>query len=132
MSVTISSLPNAQRGASVTGIILLIIGIIVGVKLLVAIVPDQISDYQLTKMLASELKDANANKLTSKQFVEKVNSQLNINSNYDTKAEDVFTFTNERTGELKIHKQYQTTNNFFANVDIVNRFEGDISDADAK
>lgn len=132
MSVAISSLPNAQRGASVTGVILLIIGIIVGVKLLVAIVPDQISDYQLTKMLATELKDANANKLTSKQFVDKVNSQLNINSNYDTKAEDVFTFTNERAGELKIHKKYQTTNNFFANVDIVNRFEGDISEADAK
>lgn len=132
MSITISSLPNAQRGASVTGIILLIIGIIVGVKLVVAIAPAQVGDYQLTKLLASELKEANANKLTSKQFVDKVNSQLNINADYDTKAEDVFTFTNEQTGALKIHKKYEVTNNFFANVDIVNRFEGDISEADAK
>lgn len=128
---SLSSLPQQQRGASVTGIILLLIGIIVGVKLLVAIVPAQIGDYQLTKTLAAELKKSNDNKETSKQYLDNVNKQLSINADYDTKAEDILTFTSERAGELAIHKKYEVTNNFFGNVDIVNKFEGDISAADS-
>ena len=117
---------SSQRGASVTSVIFIIIVLGVAAKLIVAIVPAQIGDYQLTKTLSAQLKESNANKETAKQFVERVNKQLSINADYDTKAEEVFTFTDKKTGELAIHKQYEVTNKFFGNVDIVNRFEGDI------
>lgn len=121
-----------QRGASVTNIVLIIMMLGIAVKLLVAIVPAQIGDYQLTKLLSTELKVANDNNETAKQFVERVNKQLSINADYDTNAEDVITFTNKKTGQLAIHKEYAVTNNFFGNVDIVNRFEGNIDMATAE
>ena len=117
---------SSQRGASVTSVVFIIIVLGVAAKLIVAIVPAQIGDYQQTKTLIAQLKESNANKETAKQFVERVNKQLSINANYDTKAEEVFTFTDKKTGQLAIHKQYEVTNKFFGNVDIVNRFEGDI------
>ena len=117
---------SSQRGASVTSIVFVIIVLGVAAKLIVAIVPAQIGDYQLTKTLSAQLKESNTNKETAKQFVERVNKQLSINADYDTKAEEVFTFTDKKTGQLAIHKQYAVTNNLFGNIDIVNRFEGDI------
>ncbi|MDV2860579.1 MULTISPECIES: DUF4845 domain-containing protein [Psychrobacter] len=115
-----------QRGASVTSIVLVIMVLGVAAKLIVAIVPAHIGDYQLNKTLSAQLKESNKNNETARQYVERVNRQLSINADYDTKAEDVFTFTNKKTGQLAIHKQYAVTNNFFGNVDIVNRFEADI------
>ncbi|MDN5561052.1 MAG: DUF4845 domain-containing protein [Psychrobacter sp.] len=115
-----------QRGASVTSIVLIILVLGVAAKLMVAIVPAQIGDYQLTKTLSAQLKEANNNNETAKQFVERVNRQLSINADYDTQAEDVFTFIDKKTGQLAIRKQYAVTKNLFGNVDIVNRFEGDI------
>ncbi|MGM8885452.1 DUF4845 domain-containing protein [Psychrobacter sp. 1U2] len=123
---------SAQRGASVTSIILLLIVIVIAGKLTIAIVPAQVGDYQLTELLATQLKEANANNETSSQYIERVNRQLNINAYYDTNAQDIFTFTNKKTGQLAIYKDYQETNNFFANVDIVNRFEGDIDATSAE
>ena len=117
---------SSQRGASVTSVVFIIIVLGVAAKLIVAIVPAQIGDYQLTKTLSAQLKESNDNKETAKQFVERVNKQLSINADYDTKAEEVFTFTDKKTGQLAIHKQYEVTNKLFGNVDIVNRFEGDI------
>ena len=127
----LASLPKEQRGASVTGIILLLIVIIVGVKLVIAIVPAQVGDYQLSKTIADELKKSNDNKESSQQFLQNLNKQLSINADYNTKAEDILTFTSKRVGELAVHKKYEVANNFFANVDIVNRFEGDITAAEA-
>ncbi|MGO1375638.1 DUF4845 domain-containing protein [Psychrobacter sp. AOP5-GZ1-6] len=121
-----------QRGASVTSIILIIIILGITAKLTVAIAPAQIGDYQLTKTLSAQLKEANDSKETAKQFVDRVNRQLSIDASYNTKAEDVFTFTDKKTGQLAIHKKYEVTNNFFKNVDIVNRFEGDIEMATAE
>ena len=123
---------SSQRGASVTSVVFIIIVLGVAAKLIVAIVPAQIGDYQLTKTLSAQLKESNANKETAKQFVERVNKQLSINANYDTKAEEVFTFTDKKTGQLAIHKQYEVTNKLFGNVDIVNRFEGDIDSTTAE
>ncbi|MGE6361305.1 DUF4845 domain-containing protein [Psychrobacter glacincola] len=117
---------TTQRGASVTSIVLIILVLGVAAKLMVAIIPAQIGDYQLTKTLSAQLKEANNNNETAKQFVERVNRQLSINADYDTQAEDVFTFIDKKTGQLAIRKEYAVTNNFFGNVDIVNRFEGDI------
>ncbi|MDN3398052.1 DUF4845 domain-containing protein [Psychrobacter sp. APC 3426] len=123
---------TTQRGASVTSIVLIIIALGIAAKLVVAIVPAQIGDYQLTKTLSAQLKESNSNKETAKQFVERVNRQLSINADYNTRAEEVFTFTDKKTGQLAIHKQYAVTNNFFGNVDIVNRFEGDVEMAGAE
>lgn len=120
---------SSQRGASVTSMILLLIVIVIAGKLTIAIVPAQVGDYQLDKLLSSELREANTNNETDKQFIERVNRQLSINADYDTTAEDVFTFTNKKTGQLAIYKKYDVTNNFFANVDIINRFEGKIDEA---
>ena len=117
---------SSQRGASVTSIVFIIIVLGMAAKLIVAIVPAQIGDYQLTKTLSAQLKESNTNKETAKQFVERVNKQLSINADYNTKAEEVFTFTDKKTGQLAIHKEYAVTNNLFGNIDIVNRFEGDI------
>ena len=123
---------SSQRGASVTSIILILIIIVIAGKLTIAIGPAQVGDYQLTELLATQLKEANSSNETSRQFVERVNRQLSINAYYDTTAEDIFTFTNKKTGQLAIYKNYQETNNLFANVDIVNRFEGDINAASAE
>ena len=121
-----------QRGASVTSIVFIIIVLGIAAKLTVAIVPAQIGDYQLTKLLSTELFESNNNNETAKQFIERVNRQLSINADYNTTAEEVFTFTDKKTGQLAIHKQYAITNNFFSNIDIVNRFEGDIDMAAAE
>lgn len=121
---------HSQRGASVTGIVLLLIFLVVAGKLVIAIAPAQVGDYQLTKLLSSQLKESNNNNETAKQFVERVNRQLSVNAHYDTNTEDIFTFTNKKAGQLAIHKEYNVTNNFFANVDIVNRFEGEIEMAE--
>ncbi|WP_261862693.1 DUF4845 domain-containing protein [Psychrobacter sp. JCM 18900] len=102
-----------QRGASVTNVVLIIMLLGIATKLTVAIVPAQIGDYQLTKVLSAQLKEANSNNETAKQFVERVDKQLSINADYDTKAEEVFTFTDKKTGQLAIHKEYAITNNFF-------------------
>ena len=117
---------STQRGASVTSIVFIIIALGVAVKLIVAIVPAQIGDYQLTKTLSAELKASNNNKETAKQFVERADKQLSINADYDTKAEDVLTFKDKKAGQLAVYKKYEVTNKLFGNVDIVNRFEGEV------
>ena len=63
---------STQRGASVTSIVFIIIALGVAVKLIVAIVPAQIGDYQLTKTLSAQLQESNNKKETAKQFVERV------------------------------------------------------------
>ena len=117
---------STQRGASVTSIVFIIIALGVAVKVIVAIVPAQIGDYQLTKALSAELTESNSKKETAKQFVERVDKQLSINADYGTKAEEVFTFKDKKPGQLAIYKKYEKTNTLFGNIDIVNRFEGDI------
>lgn len=124
MAQQLSSL-SSQRGASVSSIIMFILFIIIMGKLVVAIVPAQIGDYQLTKTLGDQLRDANTKGDTAKQLLDRVNRQMSMN-NDDTKAEEMFTFTNQTPGQLAIRKNYTKTSNFFGSVDIVSRFEGDI------
>ena len=123
---------STQRGASVTSIVFIIIALGVAVKLIVAIVPAQIGDYQLSKTLSTELKTSNNNKESAKQFIDRVDKQLSINADYDTKAEDVLTFKDKKAGQLAVYKKYEVTNKLFGNVDIVNRFEGDIDPTTAE
>ena len=123
---------STQRGASVTSIVFIIIALGVAVKLIVAIVPAQIGDYQLTKTLSTQLQESNSKKETAKQFVEGVDKQLSINADYDTKAEEVLTFKDKKSGQLAVYKSYEKTNNLFVNVYIVNLFECDIDSTTAE
>ena len=68
---------TTQRGASVTNIVLIIMVLGISLKLMVAILPAQIGDYQLTKLLSAELKVANNNNETAKQVVDVIN-QISI------------------------------------------------------
>lgn len=125
------NLPSGQRGASVTGIVVMICLVVLCAKVGLGIVPAQIGHYQLKKSLAWELKKSNDNKETVKDFLSNVNSQWNING-VKQKAEDVIEVTDNTPGEMTVKLNYSETNNLFGNVDIVNRFEDTITAEDAK
>lgn len=127
----LTSLTN-QRGASVTTIIvgLAMAGIII--KLGLGIIPAYVGDYQFTKLVAGELKKANDAKQTERQFMQNLSQQLSINANYNTKPEEMLIFTNKTPGALAVKSQYEVESNFYGETFIVNRFEKDITAADAK
>lgn len=121
-----------QRGASVTTIIvgLAMAGIII--KLGLGIIPAYIGDYQFTKLVAGELKKANDAKQNERQFMQSLSQQLSINANYNTKPEEMIVFTNKTPGALAVKSQYEVESNFYGETFIVNRFEKEITAADAK
>ncbi|AWY19222.1 DUF4845 domain-containing protein [Moraxella bovis] len=121
-----------QRGASVTTIIvgLAMAGIII--KLGLGIIPAYIGDYQFTKLVAGELKKANDAKQNERQFMQSLSQQLSINANYNTKPEEMIIFTNKTPGALAVKSQYEVESNFYGETFIVNRFEKEITAADAK
>lgn len=125
------NLPSHQRGASVTGIVIMIVLIVVCAKLGLAIIPAQVGHYQLKKSLALQLKKSIDNKESVKDFLANVNSQWNING-ASQKAEDVVEVVDNTPGAMSVKLKYDEANNFFGNVDIVNRFEDTISAEDAK
>ncbi len=122
---------QSQQGASVTGVVFFIFALGIFAMLGIAIIPAQITDYQLTKSIANELKKSNDNKESAGQFMENLQKQLSINADYTSKPEDILTFTSKQTGSLAVHKKYEVVNNFMGNVFIVNRFEGDITASEA-
>ena len=132
MQQTMICHPHSQQGAGTSEIVFILLALGFFVKIGIAIVPAQINDYQLNKLIAEELKRANESKNTPKEFIERLNRQLNINGDYSTKAEEVVSFTNKKTGNLEVRTNYTVVNNFFGNVDIVNRFEKEITMADAE
>ncbi|WP_227429461.1 DUF4845 domain-containing protein [Psychrobacter sp. I-STPA6b] len=129
---TTSSVIQSQRGASVSGIVFFVLALGVFVKLAIAILPAQIGNYQFNKTVANELKKANDNKESSREFMQNLSQQLSLNADYSSKPEEMLTFTNNKTGSLAVRSKYEVVNNFFGNVDIVNRFEKDITMNDAK
>ena len=125
------NLPSHQRGASVTDIVIMIVLIVVCAKIGLAIIPAQVGHYQLKKSLALQLKKSNDNKESVKEFLGNVNSQWHING-ASQKAEDVVEVVDNTPGAMSVKLKYDEANNFFGNVDIVNRFEDTISAEDAK
>ena len=125
------NLPSNQRGASVTGIVIMIVLIVVCAKIGLAIIPAQVGHYQLKKSLALQLKKSNDNKESVKDFLGSVNSQWHING-VSQKAEDAVEVVDNTPGAMSVKLKYDEANNFFGNVDIVNRFEDTISAEDAK
>lgn len=117
-----TTLPSRQTGG-VTSTILIIICLGLLFKLGLAVVPAYVGDYQLTKVVAKELKKANDARWTDQKFVASLNQQLSINANYNTKAEDVLVFTNKTPGALKVRLKYQSENQYYGNTYIVNRFD---------
>ena len=126
------SLPNHQRGASVTSIVLFVIALGLLAKFGLAVIPAYVGDYQFTKLVAQELKKANAAKHTDKQFLNALSTQLTINANYNSKPEDMLTFTNKNPGSLAVKSDYKTEYQYYGGTYIVNHFSKEITEADAK
>ncbi len=126
-----TSRPSSQHGASITTILVLVIALGLLLKFGFATIPDYISNYQLNKMVADELKRANTERWTEKQFLEALDRQLSINANYNTKAADVITVKNKTPGSLAVRVAYEKENLYFKNTYIVNRFDKQITASDA-
>lgn len=125
------NLASHQRGASVSGMVIMIVLMVVCAKIALAIIPAQVGHYQLKKSLAFELKKSNDNKESAKEFINNVNSQWHINGVYQ-KAEDVVEMLDSTPGQLSVRLNYDEASNFFGNVDIVNHFTDTITAEDAK
>lgn len=126
------SYAQSQIGAGTSEVVFFLLALGILLKLGLAIAPAQVKDYQLNKLIAQELKRANDSKSTAQEFMQRLSKQLNINADYSTNAEEILTFTNKKVGSLEVRTNYKVVNNFFGNVDIVNRFEKDITMDDAK
>lgn len=127
----LTSLTN-QRGASVTTIILLIIAFGILTKVGLGIIPAYIGDYQFRKLVAQELKKANEAKLNESQFIKNLSQQLTINANYDANISEMITISNKIPGNLEVISKYNVESHFYGQTFIVNRFEKEITAADAK
>ncbi len=124
-------LPSVQGGASVSGIVMFLVMMGFLVKLGLGIIPAQVGDYQLTKSIGAALKKSNAGNETPQQFMAGLESQWNVNGIY-RKPADILTITDPTPGKIAVHKEYQEVSNLFGDIDIVNRFKGDITAEDAK
>ncbi|WP_019519874.1 DUF4845 domain-containing protein [Faucicola boevrei] len=125
------NLPSNQRGMGVTGIVLVISMLVICFKIGIGIAPAQVGNYQLKKSLAWELKKANDNKESEKEFLRNVEAQWSING-YNMSPKDVIEITKNTPGDMSVKLKYDEESNFFGNVFIVNRFEDDITAEDAK
>lgn len=121
-----------QRGASVTSVVLLIIALGLLAKLGIGVIPQYVGDYQLTQLVAQELKKANDAKQSDRQFMSSLGTQLSINANYNTKPEEIITFTNKTPGSLAVRLTYETEYQYYKNTYIVNRFDKEVTAADVK
>lgn len=121
-----------ERGASVSGVVLLIVCLGLLFKLAIGVIPAYVGEYQLRKLAADELVKANSAKLSETKFLQALDQQLSINANYNTKAKDVILFTNKTPGNLQVRLVYEETYQYYGNTYIVNRFDRPITAADAK
>lgn len=126
------SLPNQQRGASVTSVVLLVIAIGLLAKFGIGVIPAYVGDYQFTQLVAQELKKANAAKQTEKQFMDSLSLQMTINANYSDNPREMLVVTNKNPGSLAVKSDYKTEYQYYGNTYVVNRFSRDITEADAK
>lgn len=121
-----------ERGASVSGVVLLIVCLGLLFKLAIGVIPAYVGEYQLRKLVAHELVKANSAKLGETKFLQALDQQLSINANYNTKAKDVILFTSKTPGNLQVRLVYEETYQYYGNTYIVNRFDRPITAADAK
>lgn len=122
---------SAQRGASVTTIVMTLIALGLLARLGIGVIPAYVGDYQFTKLVAQELKNANDAKMTDRQFLTNLERQLSINAHYDSKPEEMLIITNKTPGALAVKSHYAVESNFYGNTFIVNRFEKEIKPAES-
>lgn len=122
---------SAQRGASVTTIVMTLIALGLLARLGIGVIPAYVGDYQFTKLVAQELKNANDAKMTDRQFLANLERQLSINANYNSKPEEMLIITNKTPGALAVKSHYAVESNFYGNTFIVNRFEKEIKPAES-
>lgn len=120
-----------QKGASVTGVVLLIICLGLLAKFAIGVIPSYVGEYQLSKLVARELAKANAAKRTDNQFLQDLNRQLTMNANYNTDAREVIQFVSKTPGNLQVRLVYQDEYLYYGNTYIVNRFDKEIVPEDA-
>lgn len=121
-----------QRGASVLGIVLIILCLGLLFKLAIGIIPAYVGEYQLRRLIAHEVKQANEAKLSDRKLLESVNRQLDINNRRDLKAQDVIQFVNRAPGSLRVKLVYEESYRYYGNTYIINRFNTEIKPKDAK
>lgn len=117
---------NKQQGASISGVILLIIMLGLLGKFAVGVIPAYVGDFQLKKLVNDELHKANAAKQTERQFLDALDRQLSINANYNTNAKDIITFTNKTPGMMKVKLEYSTESQYYKGTYVVNRFSHEL------
>lgn len=125
------NLPSQQRGASVSGIVLMISMAVVCIKLGLGVIPAQIGHYQLKKSLAWELKKANDNKESEIQFLNNVETQWRLNG-YTQNPKEIVEVTNKTQGKMSVQLIYDESSNLFGNVNVVSSFDDTITAEDAK
>lgn len=119
---------KSQQGSGMFGMALLVIAIGLLGKFALAVVPDYISYYQLTKLVEKELKNANASQLTDSQFLENFNRQLAIDSvGFPQSDKNIVTVTKRTPGALAAKIKYETENLYYGDTYVVNRFEKEIN-----
>lgn len=116
-----------QQGASMTGIVLMIIAVGLLGKFALAVVPDYISNYQLTKLVERELASANASNLSGEQFLETLKRQMDIDTIGLPKSDtNIVTVSRNTPGALAAKIKYQTENQYYGGTYITNRFDREI------
>lgn len=116
-----------QQGASMTGIMLMIIAVGLLGKFALAVVPDYISNYQLTKLVERELASANASNLSGEQFLETLKRQMDIDTIGLPKSDtNIVTVSRNTPGALAAKIKYQTENQYYGGTYITNRFDREI------
>ncbi len=125
MAYQLPTLAHHQGGEGIGGFIAMVIVFVMCLKLGVAIIPAHWTDYQLDSAIAEELAKANKNKLSKRQLVDTISTQLQINAMYNVKLDEMYKIEGD-IGHLSIYKKYQVENSLFPGVFITNKFEGDI------
>lgn len=118
---------HTQKGMGVTGIVFVVIALGILLKLGAAIAPAQISNYQLKKLIAKELHKSNQMNESAQEFMESLEKQLSINSNYTTDLKKAMVLTNKTPGSLAAKTNYSVESQFFGSIYIVNRFADNIT-----
>lgn len=118
---------HTQKGMGVAGIVFVVIALGILLKLGAAIAPAQISNYQLKKLIAKELHKSNQMNESAQEFMESLEKQLSINSNYTTDLKKVMVLTNKTPGSLAAKTNYSVESQFFGSIYIVNRFADNIT-----
>lgn len=110
---------TTQRGASMSGIMTMVILFVLIIKIIAGILPAYLNDRLIDDQISSILSRGGSN-LTQEKFLADLNTNLSRNNIHDKKAEDLVKFG--KGTKLKVTKDYEERSNFVGNVDLVVKF----------